>query len=62
MQSHTDVDFESQVLRVLFVPFGASLDGLFMLLEAVLQTFDVFQHMLFFLIMAILPHSDGDDQ
>ena len=62
MKPHANVDLEPRVSCVLFVPFRTPLDDFFMFLKVVLQVFDLIQHMFLFLVVAILPDPNGDDQ
>ena len=62
VQPHANIDFESQVSSVLFISFGALLDGFFVFGKAVLEPFDSFQEMLLLLVVSVFPSSDHDHQ
>ena len=62
MKPHADVDLEPGILSVLFVPLGASLNGFFMLSEAIFQSLNPPQEVLLLLVVSVLSGSDGDHQ
>ena len=62
MKPHADVDLEPGILSVLFVPLGASLNGFFMLSEAIFQSLNPLQEVLLLLVVSVLSGSDGDHQ
>ena len=62
MQPKADIDLESWVAGVDFVPLGASLKGFLMLLESFFEAFDTFSNRGSFPVVIIFPGSDGDAQ
>ena len=62
MQPKADVDLEPGIMDVGFVPLGAWLEGLFMLLKSFFKIFDAFSDGRSLTIVVVFPGLDRDAQ